>query len=462
MIGHLKPNIAWSFIAIAVSTLLAPPAQGVDYLFTRIADTSGQFSSFPNSAGHGAPAVNAHGVVAFFADLDSGSSGIFTGSGGAITTIATTDGAFSTFEQQPVMGIFIPATPDINSAGVVVFFAKLDGGVAGIFTGDGTGTTPIENSGGPHAAFGRFPSINNSGAVSYWAELDGGGEEIVRQGGSPTTIASTLAGFSNLTDVASINDSGVVAFQGTQNSGVEGIFKGDGGAATTIADDTGPLQFFGPPDFNNVGAAAFWATLDVGMNALVLKGDGGPTITIADTTGHFHELYFVSINDAGQVAYRASILGGGTGIFTGPDPVADKVIATDDPLDGLTVVSVFMSPRGLGERGQIAFVAELSDMRTRIYRADPDMDGDGVADASDNCAVHANANQNDGDADGVGDPCDVCPEANDLTDANANGTADCLEPGPAGCCAPGVFPVAGLCLPVYLIGWRLRRRSRRR
>lgn len=39
-----------------------------------------------------------------------------------------------------------------------------------------------------------------------------------------------------------------------------------------------------------------------------------------------------------------------------------------------------------------------------------DEDKDGVANASDNCALVANADQKDGDADGAGDACDICPQ----------------------------------------------------
>jgi imidazolonepropionase-like amidohydrolase len=48
-----------------------------------------------------------------------------------------------------------------------------------------------------------------------------------------------------------------------------------------------------------------------------------------------------------------------------------------------------------------------------------DRDHDGVANATDNCPDHANADQADGDGDGKGDACDACP-----TEAN---------PGSAGC-----------------------------
>ena len=61
------------------------------------------------------------------------------------------------------------------------------------------------------------------------------------------------------------------------------------------------------------------------------------------------------------------------GIFTGGDPVADRVIAVDDPLDGSTVDSFgpLAFDSALNNRGQLAFIVTLKDGRTGIYRADP-------------------------------------------------------------------------------------------
>jgi len=47
---------------------------------------------------------------------------------------------------------------------------------------------------------------------------------------------------------------------------------------------------------------------------------------------------------------------------------------------------------------------------------DTDMDGDGVVNASDNCPAKTNAMQTDTDGNGLGDACDVLPDASGLTD----------------------------------------------
>ncbi|HEY5926640.1 MAG TPA: thrombospondin type 3 repeat-containing protein, partial [Kofleriaceae bacterium] len=65
--------------------------------------------------------------------------------------------------------------------------------------------------------------------------------------------------------------------------------------------------------------------------------------------------------------------------------------------------------------------------------ADPnalDDDGDGIANATDNCRTLANANQANEDADTFGDACDLCPPATDNTDGDGDGVGDACDPNP--------------------------------
>ncbi len=59
-----------------------------------------------------------------------------------------------------------------------------------------------------------------------------------------------------------------------------------------------------------------------------------------------------------------------------------------------------------------------------------DGDGDGIADALDNCRETANATQLDTDTDGVGDACDRCPETPDPSnqDSDGDGIGDACDP----------------------------------
>ena len=67
-----------------------------------------------------------------------------------------------------------------------------------------------------------------------------------------------------------------------------------------------------------------------------------------------------------------------------------------------------------------------------------DADGDGIADAQDNCPTVANKDQADADLDTVGDACDNCPDVanTDQTDTNSNGVGDACE-------TSGVGPLCG-------------------
>jgi len=75
--------------------------------------------------------------------------------------------------------------------------------------------------------------------------------------------------------------------------------------------------------------------------------------------------------DHGTVAFYATLKSGGSGIFTGPDAVANKVIATGDTLLGSTVSSLSFGTRQLNNAGALAFTVALADGRQVIVRAAP-------------------------------------------------------------------------------------------
>jgi hypothetical protein len=90
------------------------------------------------------------------------------------------------------------------------------------------------------------------------------------------------------------------------------------------------------------------------------------------------------------------------------DEVLEFVLITDD---------------GIDQRHR-AFLAGL----TVLAGPEPDEDGDGVPDSSDNCPLTPNPLQDDVDADGAGDACDNCPAANpDQRDDDGNGIGDACD-----------------------------------
>jgi len=97
----------------------------------------------------------------------------------------------------------------------------------------------------------------------------------------------------------------------------------------------------------------------------------GPITTIADASGPFSAFGPASINNLGTVAFVAALDTGAIGIFTGVDPVTDKVIMSGDALDGSTLIALNFFEEGFNDSGQVVFHASFADGRQGIYRADP-------------------------------------------------------------------------------------------
>ena len=355
-------------VATAVGMTLSLLTTGVAnaYTFTKIADTNDPFreiSSFSSP-------INDQGTVAFRAIVNTAAVvGVFTGSGGAITTIADrTSGSFLDF-----------GTPAINNEGTVAFYAFLGPGKTGIFTASGGTITSIADTSGLFSEIGNGapsnPAINDQGTVVFRASLRSGGEGIfASSGGVINTIADTNGPFSDFFYAASpaINNEGTVVFSAALDNGNEGIFASSGGAITTIAETSGPYSCFGGfPLINNRGTVAFRAPLDTGSCGVVTSRNGVVT-TIADTNGSFSSVSPYGINEEGTVALFAQLDAGGEGIFTSSGAVTNKVIAIGNPLFGSTVTSLYGQTNGLNDSGQLSFYAELADGTQGIFRAEPE------------------------------------------------------------------------------------------
>lgn len=79
-----------------------------------------------------------------------------------------------------------------------------------------------------------------------------------------------------------------------------------------------------------------------------------------------------SLNDLGQVAFQADLDDFlSSGVFTGPDAVADAVIRTGDKIRGKTVQSVSACREMLNARGQVAARVTFDDFSQAIIRATP-------------------------------------------------------------------------------------------
>jgi hypothetical protein len=215
------------------------------------------------------PSINASGAVAFMADTD--------GSQGYDSVVVVSNGSFVTIAEPgtssslgPLLWAGYPGR--LNGSGVVTFIGQLES-IFGVFAGSGGPLTTIA-SGGSESTVN---SINTSGRVSF-VGLSGNQYAVqTSQGAETTTIATNADGYLYLTGGTSINDSEKVAFWAQLNSEDTGIFTGpnpetdrvikSGDLVPGLGTVTAVWQITAEA-LNNAGQVAFGVTYD--------NGDGTP------------------------------------------------------------------------------------------------------------------------------------------------------------------------------------------
>lgn len=367
--------------AFAMVSALAAPAYAQSYSFTKVADsTEDGFDPFS----FGCSSINAGGDVAFKAGRKA-PDGINTIEG--IYRANAADGSLTTIVENEKKFDFISRNPSMNDLGAVSFAANLDKGGFAILRGSGKSLTTIANTAKQFNFFGADTSVNNSGRVAFKAELDpefNFDEGLFSgTGGKITThyLAST-SDFDGNDSRPSINNIGDIAFQESIDF-EDGIFvtEGDGFKVIAAPDPDVSVQ---EPVLNDGRTAAFERSFfDPGLGrfvAEIVTGNGGPLTVVADTRGEFQFFGFrpPSLNNGGDVAFHATLSDFvTTGIFTGPDSVADRVIGSGDALDGRTVQNLTFCEEGLNDAGQLGFIAQLEDpgspdgFRMAVFRATP-------------------------------------------------------------------------------------------
>ena len=381
---RIRRNLAATLAPLALVLALASPASAQTYTFTKVADSvEDGFDPFS----FGCATINAPGDIAFRAgrlapDGFNTIPGIYR---------VSADGTFTTIVEDAKRFRTLGFNPSMNDSGQVSFAARIDGGnkpdTEAILRGDGKKLTRIASTRDEFNFFGFDTSISNSGEVAFRAELDeefGFDEGLFSGTGRRITthyLASTSQ-FDGTDSRPSINNLGAIAFVESVDFD-QGVFAGREGVFTTIAAPD-PNVGVQPPVLNDSGTAAFVRSFfDETTQEFVeeiVTGSGGPLTTVVDTRGPFAFFGFrpPALNNSGDVAFHASLDGSSTsGIFVGPDPEADRVIATGDTLDGMTVRNLTFCEEGLNDSGQLTFVAELEDpaapegFRMAVYRATP-------------------------------------------------------------------------------------------
>lgn len=360
----ISTSVERVFIAttISVSMSLLTTHAASAYTYTQIFDNSKARNSFPLFS----EAINDSGTVGFSTvDFSTFETTIFTGSGGALTPVVQSNDS-----------LLLVESFDINNSGTVLFLGVRNDDSTGLFTSSGGSITTIADDSGLFSSFGPFglpfgSTINDQGIVAFFASLEAGGEGIFTgSGGAVTAIADTSSIFSGFAGDAFINNNDSVAFAANLSAGGKGIFTSSDNGFTTIVDSSGIFDGFGTPAINDRGTLVFTAFLDSGELSLY-KASNEFITPIINSNESFVGLGDPAINNNGSIAFFGILADSTEGIFTGADPVLDKVIATGDTLFGKTVTGLGFFNRGLNNSNQISFFARFDDGSEGIFRADP-------------------------------------------------------------------------------------------
>ena len=182
-----------------------------------------------------------------------------------------------------------PLGPTMNEAGTVVFRGDSADRVSGIFTSDSTAVTTVADTSGPWSRFHGLPVITDDGTVVFRADRKDGVQGIyAARDGSVRAVAETGERFASLSFFPSANDGGSIAFAATLQGGGQGVFTDDDGQIACVAE-----------------------------------------------TGEAFESYRGAlITSAGSVVTIATPRGGSLGLYGGPDPTLDRILALGDALLG--------------------------------------------------------------------------------------------------------------------------------
>ncbi len=337
-IVRTMPLVGMIAIALSVVLLVAGPAQAFPfgaYQFREVVSTTGQFSFI------GTPAINELGTIAAVYRLDAGGQQVLT-QNDIIADTNDPSGDFTSFRSQGVT---------VNNSGTVAFstgnrpdtaiFASSGGLITRIVDGSGfsIGGTSFTGS------VDDFWDLGDNGDVIFGFDHDpffigrsGIYERNVSGGGVSRRIEAAETDFTFENPV--VNNQGKIALlmsfrDGPVNQTTREQILSDFGTFMDTNDEfdlteTGTMVV-STMDMNNANTVAFLSELDNGFMGIFTSKNGESPIMVVDTSGPFDELSAPSINISGTTAFLATFdVGNGKGIFRGPNPITDKIIAVGD------------------------------------------------------------------------------------------------------------------------------------
>jgi hypothetical protein len=372
-------------------------------------------------------AIAENGDVAFIRDGGAAGSRIeFKSFGGGTSEI---DFASHGLSLGQTAHVSLGKTLQIHDAGHVVFIAErtASGGSClkrGVYSTDKTGSflTTLHEACLNAAKEDEQPpnvevALSSNGTVAFSTIRDGGGAIYRGQASGPVAVLREGTGFFYNTGSLDVNDAGRVAVQieytdGYVGSSMRGVLlfnslnqerdnldvaiekMGIGDSPKVSINNLGQvaLSFDKPATVSYINSDGSFATDDVKAGVYIatpnpfnsaLNNPPMNLVKIADTSGGYCNFGNVDINDSGRVVFEARLDGNRKcgdfhsksydGIFTGSDPVYQRVVTLGD--SELGVHQYFDSVR-LGElnnSGQITLISTYSEPLVdgvKVWRVD--------------------------------------------------------------------------------------------
>lgn len=394
----LLPTVVTLAAVVSLTISARAEADALGYRFVVVADH--ERDDF-NQGSFACATINNHGEIAFKA-ARTASNGLDFFDG---TYRADRDGTITAIVEDPDRArfTFTGNFTFINDHGEVALGSNLAGDdfVNVILRGDGEVVNEVTTiaSTASNLGFVNFNiSMNKRGEVAFMGGLDpafsGPRGLFSGTGGRLTThyldnadilLDGRRARFSVSAERPSINKDGDIAVSESLLPDFRpGIFVGQRGKFRTITSAAPFAEQFGQPVLNEKGTVGFQRSFfDTEGNFVntIVTSKGGPLRTVASTASGYG--FFNSgpaINKEGEVAFSAHTADFSLdGIFTGPDPVSDRVVVAGDVIGAGTVApsSLQFCEGGLNDSGEVSFIATLDDpsaqfgFRFVVVRAEP-------------------------------------------------------------------------------------------
>lgn len=144
--------------------------------------------------------------------------------------------------------------------------------------------------------------------------------------------------------------------------------------ANVFLDSDGVYEEFRFPIITDEAGIAVLAIRDTGGQDILTRLTGESLLPKVTTAGFYDSFDRLSFSKNGDLAFLAELDVPGTGeaIYTGPDPIADRLIGPGDVLFGKTVTRVELAPYdAINDAGQIAFAVRFADDTAKIVKAVP-------------------------------------------------------------------------------------------